>query len=92
MRHRIAPDYPRQFASDFDCVTLAPVSGKHQIWLDFHKPLDLPPDRCSKLFYVENREAFVHIVQVQKNPLTWMLTLSYWRRRSSLRVNHSLRA
>ena len=50
-------DYPRQFASDFDCLTLAPVSGKHQIWLDFRKPLNLPPDRCSKLFYVENREA-----------------------------------
>jgi hypothetical protein len=50
-------DYPRQFASQFDCITLAPLSGKHQMWLDFRKPLNLGPDRCSKLLYVENREA-----------------------------------
>ena len=50
-------DYPRQYASHFDCITLAPVSGKHQMWLDFRKPLNLGPDRCSKLFYVENRDA-----------------------------------
>ena len=50
-------DYPRQFASNFDCITLAPVSGKHQMWLDFRKPLNLGPDRCSKLFYAENRDA-----------------------------------
>ncbi len=50
-------DYPRQFASNFDCITLNPVSGKHQVWLDFRKPLNLGPDRCSNLFYVENRDA-----------------------------------
>lgn len=49
-------DYPRLFASTFDCLTLLPLSGKHQVWLDFHKPIKLGPDRCSKLFYVENRE------------------------------------
>ena len=49
-------DYPRQFAMHFDCLTLEPVSGKHQMWLDFRKPLNLSPDRCSKLLYVENRE------------------------------------
>ena len=49
-------DYPRQFASHFDCITLAPLSGKHQMWLDFRKPLNLGPDRCSKLLYVENRD------------------------------------
>jgi hypothetical protein len=49
-------DYPRQIASNFDCITLAPLSGKHQMWLDFRKPLNLGPDRCSKLFYVENRD------------------------------------
>jgi hypothetical protein len=48
---------PLQLASNFDCITLAPVSGRHQVWLDFRKPLNLGPDRCSKLFYVENREA-----------------------------------
>ena len=50
-------DYPKQFASNFDCITLEPLSGKHQMWLDFRKPLNLGPDRCSKLLYVENREA-----------------------------------
>lgn len=50
-------DYPRQFACYFDCVTLAPVSPKHQMWLDFRKPIALTPDRCSKLFYAENRDA-----------------------------------
>ena len=50
-------DYPRQFASNFDCITLAPLSGKHQLWLDFHKPLNLGPDRCSKLLYVQNHES-----------------------------------
>lgn len=50
-------EYPRQFANNFDCITLAPVSGKHQMWLDFRKPLSLAPDRCSKLLYAENHEA-----------------------------------
>lgn len=50
-------DYPKQFASNFDCITLAPLSGKHQLWLDFRKPLNLGPDRCSKLLYIENRDA-----------------------------------
>lgn len=48
---------PRQFANNFDCITLEPLSGKHQMWLDFRKPLNLGPDRCSKLFYVENRNS-----------------------------------
>jgi len=50
-------DHPKQFASNFDCISLAPLCGKHQVWLDFHKPLNLAPDRCSKLLYAENREA-----------------------------------
>jgi len=50
-------DYPRQFASNFDCITLTPLSVKHQVWLDFRKPLNLGPDRCSKLLYAENRDA-----------------------------------
>jgi hypothetical protein len=47
---------PKQFARDFDCITLKALSGKHQVWLDFGKPLNLSPDRCSKVFYAENRE------------------------------------
>ncbi|MGA2032581.1 MAG: hypothetical protein ABSG68_10010 [Thermoguttaceae bacterium] len=49
-------DYPRQFANNFDCLTLLPLSGRHQVWLDFHKPMNLAPDRCSKLFYFENHD------------------------------------
>ncbi len=49
-------DDPLWFANTFDCITLKPLSTRHQIWLDFgKKPLALAPDRCSKLFYVENR-------------------------------------
>jgi hypothetical protein len=50
-------EYPRRFAKYFDCITLAPLSVKHQVWLYFHKPLLLGPDRCSKLFFAENHEA-----------------------------------
>ena len=49
-------DYPRQYAKEFDCLTLVPLSGKHQMWLDFRKPLYLGPDRCSKLIYIENHD------------------------------------
>lgn len=52
---RIGDDY-RKFASHFDCITLDPLSGRHQMWLDFRKPLNLGPDRCSKLLYTENQE------------------------------------
>lgn len=48
-------DNPRRFAMYFDCLTLEPVSTRYSVWLDFHKPLYLPPDRCSKLFYAKNR-------------------------------------
>jgi hypothetical protein len=46
----------RLFAAHFDCLTLEPLSTRHSAWLDFHKPLNLPQDRCSKLLYVENRD------------------------------------
>lgn len=49
-------DYPQRFSMHFDCLTLEPVSTKHSVWLDFHKPLNLAPDRCSKLFYAGNRD------------------------------------
>jgi hypothetical protein len=46
---------PVLYANNFDCLTVAPLSTRHAIWLDFHKPLSLPPDRCSNLFFVQNR-------------------------------------
>ena len=48
---------PPRYSMHFDCLTLKPLSTKHSAWLDFHKPIRLPPDRCSKLFYAANREA-----------------------------------
>jgi len=52
----IMADDPRWYANNFDCITLQPLCGKHQMWLDFGKPLSLGPDRCSKLFYFENHD------------------------------------
>ncbi len=48
-------DDPLLYARHFDCVTLEPLSTKHSAWLDFGKPMTLPTDRCSKLFYFNNR-------------------------------------
>jgi hypothetical protein len=48
-------DYPRKFASTIDSITLKGLSVMHSVWLDLGKPIRLPPDRCSKLFYAENR-------------------------------------
>lgn len=41
----------RVYASTWDNITLQPLSLKHCVWLDFKKPLALPPDRCSKLVF-----------------------------------------
>lgn len=49
-------EYPPRFARDFDCITCAPLSAAHQMWLDFRKPMNLGSDRCSKLLFAENRE------------------------------------
>lgn len=49
-------EYPLEMAEYFDCITLEPLSGKHAVWLDFGKPLHLPPDRCSKLVFVRSRQ------------------------------------
>ena len=58
----------RQYASYFDCLTLKPLSGRHQLWLDFRKPLNLAPDRCSKLFYCENREVLREFCAGSREP------------------------
>ncbi len=49
-------DQPPRFAQHVDCLTLDPVSVRHQIWLDFRKPLYLAPDCCSKLYFAQNQE------------------------------------
>ncbi len=46
---------PVRFAYDFDCITLKPLSLHHALWLNFHKPLNLPPDRCSRQYFAKNK-------------------------------------
>ncbi len=53
---KIMEEEPVHYAAYFDCLTWAPLSVAHSTWLNFGKPINLAPDRCSKLFYVENRE------------------------------------
>ncbi len=48
-------DNPRWYARTFDCITLEPLSVRHQMFLDFGKPLYLRFDVCSKHFYATNR-------------------------------------
>jgi hypothetical protein len=56
------------FANDFDSVTLKALSLPHQLWLNFGKPLNLPPDRVSKLFYVQNREELRRYLMTSREP------------------------
>ncbi len=49
-------DYPRRYGYHFDCLTCGPLSVAHAVWLDFHKPFSLGPDRCSKLIFVRYRQ------------------------------------
>lgn len=44
------------FAYDYDCITCLPLGPNQQVWLDFGKPIYMCPDRCSKLYYKQNRE------------------------------------
>lgn len=36
----------KEFASEFDCITFEPIGLRHQVWLDFGKPINLAPDVC----------------------------------------------
>ncbi len=53
---------PLRFAAHFDCITLRPLSTYHSLWLNFRKPLNLPPDRCSKQFYAKNRKKLLPVL------------------------------
>jgi hypothetical protein len=50
-------DYPRRYGYYFDCLTCDPLSAAHAVWLDFGKPLNLSPDRCSKLVFIRYAES-----------------------------------
>lgn len=47
---------PADYAYAFDAITLEPVGIKYQVWLDFHKPMNLRPDCCSVKFYAAEKE------------------------------------
>lgn len=47
---------PILYSGTIDSLTLWPLSIKYQVLLDFGKPLNLPPDGCSKLTLAENLE------------------------------------
>jgi hypothetical protein len=61
-------EYPRLFANHIDCIKLEPLSVKHSLWLDLGKPLNLPPDRFSKLFYVRHRDELLPLIAGRGEP------------------------
>jgi hypothetical protein len=56
------------FAHDFDAITLKPLSLPHQLWLNFGKPLNLSPDRVSKLFYVQYQKELQPYLMTSREP------------------------
>jgi hypothetical protein len=56
------------YAHDWDAITLEPVSLQYQVWLDFGKPMNLRPDCCSKLFYVQERDQLKNYVAGTSEP------------------------
>jgi hypothetical protein len=54
---RLVGEKKADFAHEFDVITLEPIGIRYQVWLDFHKPLNLRPDACSMLLYSRERRA-----------------------------------
>jgi hypothetical protein len=61
-------DYPRRFGYHFDCLTCEPLSAAHALWLNFGKPMNLGPDRVSKLFYVRNIDELEEYSRIGTRP------------------------
>jgi len=61
-------DYPRRFGYHYDCLTCEPLSLAHGVWLDFRKPLNLGPDRCSKITFVRYRDVLANWVAGTRGP------------------------
>ncbi len=55
-------------ASAFDAITLDPVGLRYEVWLDFHKPVNLRPDCCSTKFYVQNEAVLKPFVMRGSEP------------------------
>ncbi len=49
---RVDSSDDRDYAHDFDCLSFEPMGLRHQVWLDFKKPMNLRPDACSELTFV----------------------------------------
>jgi hypothetical protein len=47
----------KDFAYEFDCITYEPIGLRHQVWLDFGKPMNLRPDVCGIHTYAAHRRA-----------------------------------
>lgn len=53
---------PPDFSHEPDSISLEPIGLRYQIWLDFHKPLNLKPDSCSSLLYFKELETLKDFV------------------------------
>jgi hypothetical protein len=56
------------FASDFDCITFEPIGLRHQVWLDFGKPINLSPDVCGIHTYAEHPQLLSPFVMAGEAP------------------------
>ena len=45
-----------RYASTFDAISGDPLSTKYSVWVNFGKPISLPPDRCSLLLYWQHHD------------------------------------
>lgn len=50
------------YAQDRDVLDARPMSLAYQVWLDLGKPINLKPDACSTLFYVQHEETLSPLV------------------------------
>jgi hypothetical protein len=53
---RAMNEVPARYAMTFDAITLEALSTKYSVWVDFGKPISLPPDRCSRTLYWEHHD------------------------------------
>lgn len=64
-------EYPHRFAKTFDSISLQPLSIRHQVLLDFGKPMNLAPDRCSKWLFAQNYSTLHEFLAGHRDPEDW---------------------
>jgi len=47
---------PLEFGMYFDCLTDQHIGLRYKVWLEFDKPAQLEPDKCSLLTYISNKD------------------------------------